>query len=59
MTKKQANKPVIETALNGAALMLIAFGANAITQGNNMGFVMVVFGVSLEWFKYWGRRTYW
>jgi len=57
--KKQENKPVIETAINGAALMLIAFGAVAITQGNYMGFVIVSFGVALEFLKYWGRRKYW
>ena len=56
---KQTNKPVIETAINGAALMLIAFGAVAVTNGNFNGYAMMVFGVGLEWFKYWGRRTYW
>ena len=59
MTKKQANKPVIETAINGAALMLIAFGAVSVTNGNANGYLMMVFGVGLEWFKYWGRRKYW
>ena len=59
MTKKQTNKPVIETAINGAALMLIAFGAVSVTNGNANGYLMMVFGVGLEWFKYWGRRTYW
>ena len=59
MTKKQANKPVIETAINGAALMLIAFGAVSVTNGNMNGYLMMVFGVGLEWFKYWGRRKYW
>lgn len=56
---KQKNKPVIETAINGAALMLIAFGAVAVTNGNFNGYVMMLFGVGLEWFKYWGRRKYW
>ena len=56
---KQANKPTIEAAINGAALMLIAFGAIQITQGIINGYLMVLFGVGLEWFKYWGRRRYW
>ena len=56
---KQTNKPVIETAINGAALMLIAFGAVQITAGYFRGYFMVLFGVGLEWFKYWGRRKYW
>ena len=56
---KQANKPTIEAAINGAALMLIAFGAIQITQGDFNGYLMVMFGVGLEWFKYWGRRKYW
>ena len=55
----QTNKPVIEAAINGAALMLIAFGAIQITTGSYMGFITVTFGVGLEWFKYWGRRKYW
>ena len=59
MAKKQTNKPTIEAAINGAALMLIAFGAIQITQGDLNGYLMVMFGVGLEWFKYWGRRTYW
>ena len=59
MTKKQTNKPVIETAINGAALMLIAVGAVQITAGAMNGYFMVLFGVALEWFKYWGRRKYW
>ena len=56
---KQQNKPIIETAINGAALMLIAFGAVEITNGANSGYLMVIFGIALEWFKYWGRRKYW
>ena len=56
---KQTNKPVIETAINGAALMLIAFGAVQITAGDFRRYFMVLFGVGLEWFKYWGRRKYW
>ena len=59
MTRKQKNKPVIEAAINGAALMLISFGAVQITSGSINGYAMVVFGVGLEWFKYWGRRKYW
>ena len=56
---KQTNKPVIETAINGAELLLIACGAVAVTSGNFNGYAMMVFGVGLEWFKYWGRRKYW
>ena len=50
----------IETAINGIALSLMAFGAVEIKTGNWIGFPMVVLGVGLEFFKYWGRnKKYW
>ncbi len=57
MTKK--NKPIIETAINGAALILIATGVPVIQANNPWGYLQVAFGVALEFFKYWGRDKYW
>lgn len=57
MTQKiKHTKPVIETAINGAALILIGFGATSITLGGYNGYLMVTFGIALEYFKYWGRN---
>ena len=59
MTKKQQNKPLIESIINNVAMALTAFGVVRITTGNIDGYVPIAFSVGLEWFKYWGRRTYW
>ena len=59
MTKEQPNKPIIESAINGAALVIISYGVTQITTGTATGYLAIVFGVALEWFKYWGRRKYW
>lgn len=57
---KQQNKPMIETMINTAALALTPLGVLQITSGNPWGYVMVVFGVTLEFIKYWGRKqNYW
>lgn len=57
---KKKNRPVIETLINGAALILITTGTQSITAGNLKGYAMVVFGVVLEFGKYWGRKQdYW
>ena len=60
---KQINKQLsvkIETAINGIALGLMAFGAIEVKAGNWMGFPMIMLGVGLEFLKYWGRnKKYW
>ena len=55
----QKNKPIIETMINTAALALTPLGVLQITAGNAWGYVMVMFGVSLEFVKYWGRNNLW
>jgi len=49
------HKPIIETIVNTTALAITAFGTNSIIKGDWYGFVCVIFGASLEFFKYWGR----
>lgn len=50
------HKPVIETMINTAALAITAFGTQQIIIGSLYGFVCVLFGAGLEFFKYWGRQ---
>ena len=60
MVKQVVHKPVIETGINGAALVFIATGTNFAIKGDYYGLLLVVFGVTLEFFKYWGRKKeYW
>ena len=49
------NRPVIETMINTAALALTASGVVMIQGHDVYGFVCVIFGAGLEYFKYWGR----
>ncbi len=59
MTKKQENKPVIEAMINTVALALTSAGMYMLFDKDMFGFMLVLFAVGIEWFKYWGRRTYW
>ena len=56
MTKKQENKPIIETILNTAALAIIAGGTSMVLSRDYYGFLLIMFGAALEFFKYWGRK---
>ena len=58
--KKKTNKPIIETIINTIALALTAAGTNFILNRDYYGFIIIVFGAGLEFFKYWGRKQgYW
>jgi len=58
--KASDHKPMIETMINTCALAVTAFGTNCILQRDYYGFILVVFGAGLEFFKYWGRsKSYW
>ena len=59
MTKKQINKPFIESLINTAAMSLMAMGVVMLQAEKVFGFPLIVFGLGMEWFKYWGRRKYW
>ena len=49
-------KPVIETIVNTSALALTAAGTNFLIQKEYFGFLLIIFGAGLEFFKYWGRK---
>ena len=58
--KKQNNKPIIETMINGAALILISTGTTMIASEKLFGLIPMAVGVGIEFFKYWGRKNnYW
>jgi hypothetical protein len=66
--KKQIldHKPTIETILNTTALALTSFGVVQLTTNTDgwscftKGFILILFGAGLEFFKYWGRKKqYW
>jgi len=64
--KQQNNnehKAIIETIINTAAIALTATGTawvvNDLSHGG-LGFVLIIFGVMLEFLKYFGRKhKYW
>ena len=49
------NKPVIEAIINSVALAITSYGVVKITSGSWEGYIAVLFGVGIEWFKYYGR----
>jgi len=58
--KNKENKPIIETLLNTTAIALTGSGVPMCIAGKWLGFVLIVFGAGLEFFKYWGRKhNYW
>ena len=63
MAKEITRKPVIETIINTAAIALTATGTSWLVGGfvhNGLGCVLILLGVGLEFFKYWGRKNnYW
>jgi len=56
MTEQQ-HKPIIETIINTAAIALTATGTTMLINMKYFGFGLIGFGVALEFFKYWGRKT--
>ena len=50
------HKPVIETGINSVALAVFAFGTSLLLQKDPFGFLLIIFGTTLEYFKYWGRN---
>ena len=47
---------IIETMINTTALSLTAWGVLEIQKQNYYGFMVVAFGMGLEYFKYFGRK---
>lgn len=53
------HKPIIETIINSAALSLTAFGVQQIINNSPhfpFGYLALMCGVGLEFFKYLGRN---
>ena len=60
MVKYKDHKPIIETIINTSALTLTATGTQWIMTERYMGFILILFGAGMEFFKYWGRKKkYW
>ena len=60
MAKKIEHKPVIETIINTAALALTAFGTNLLLDKDMFGLALIGVGMTIEFYKYWGRKhKYW
>jgi len=58
VNKDTAHKPLIETLTNTAAIALTTFGVSEIIIGSPrfpLGYLALVFGMLLEFFKYYGR----
>jgi len=56
------HKATIETIINTAAIALTATGTTWIINNTEFwrGFILILFGIGLEFFKYWGRdRKLW
>lgn len=51
----KAHRPTIETIVNTAALAITSFGTALLLQRDYFGFLLILFGMALEFFKYWGR----
>ena len=61
--KETEHKATIDTLINTAAIALTATGTAWVVGGlthGGMGFVLILFGAGLEFFKYWARKKkYW
>jgi len=49
------NKPIIEAIINTCALALTAYGVQQVTTGIYYGYIAILFGIAIEYFKYQGR----
>ena len=56
MSKEEnGHKATIETMINTVAIATTTFGVSRIIEKDYYGFVVIVFGMALEFLKYWGR----
>lgn len=57
MSRRKSNKPVIETMINTTALLFTSYGGTLLYQKSYLiACILVLFGFSLEFAKYWGRK---
>lgn len=60
VSRKEFNKPVIETLVNTVALALTTFGVQQIMANKWDGYLAISFGMIMEFLKYMGRhKKYW
>lgn len=58
--KRDTSRPLIESIINTSALALTSYAVLQITSiGNNWGYLALIVGISIEWFKYFGRKRQW
>ena len=57
---KKENKATIETIINTVAILITGAGGQMLINKEWFGFLLVLFGAALEFYKYWGRKKrYW
>lgn len=57
MTEEQdGHKATIETLINTVAIALTTYGVTAIINRDYYGFIVILFGMGLEFLKYYGRH---
>lgn len=57
--KKYEHKPTIETMINTGAITMTSMGTILLTQADGniiRGLVLIFMGMSMEFYKYWGRK---
>lgn len=54
---KHDHKPIIEAIINTSALALTSYGVLQVTTGHLEGYIAILFGIGIEWFKYKGREN--
>ena len=54
--QNNTNKPIIETLINTTALALTAAGTTMLLTKDAWGFMLIAFGMILEFAKYMGRQ---
>lgn len=58
--KMDKHKATIETMINTIAIAFTTFGVAAVTARDLFGFLVIAFGMGLEFLKYYGRsKKYW
>lgn len=53
--KYENKKPVIESIVNTVALGITSTGMFMILNRDLYGFILILFALLIEWFKYFGR----
>lgn len=55
--KHDKDKPIISTMINTTALALTSYGVLTLTTNKDLtGYLAIICGFGLEFFKYWGMK---